>query len=578
MKLQEMQVGSKCVLLPPSHFTLTTPSSYQLQGKDAGGPHKSAASRNVSLPRAERIEASTTTGCRGDAASSVVTTQSYREPVIAGRAARTQKAHLHVNVACSASDACAAGTQPGFERLSLHPGRYGTQENGDKLSDWLPKTRSEARQRQMQSRSVSSHHQHNWKNSSSPLPSVAAGDGSRSGRGSTIVSTTNTQVEGERGSETSNAVPDNIEEVIARSVAARCQKIDKSLEFYGDLRRKWRGGSPPPSTATLTTTATTGTSEEASSSLRRAENANGGNADACANHFSNQTAPTSTSTQRQRGGEAVSKPFSVTKRPVRGDYHLQKASRGAATAERLRPRGRTQEERDSVYVSAEVSQKHTLNDLSSRPPAHNRGTSGRGVQSTLHPSTPRNTTPENQRSEVKHTDISACATSVVIQPIPSAISTQEASLCVQPQHQTPNSTQIHPTPKTWFGNTARPTTRQVAEEEEEEDEFNDFDSVQQDSESESVEPLSGTFGKPVLTGATPLSPPSVSESPGVGLGEATWSTCGVECEAVGERKAFTRTRNDTDLARVLQAEEESRAGTTLTRKCLAFVVCVMYAV
>jgi hypothetical protein len=102
---------------------------------------------------------------------------------------------------------------------------------------------------------------------------------------------------------------------------------------------------------------------------------------------------------------------------------------------------------------------------------------------------------------------------------------------------------------------------------EKEEEFNDFDSIQQDSDPESVEPLTGKFGEPILTGAQPiLSPASPTRSTEFAAAPEPTTLRPSSCESDGvvRQKSVTATRSDTVLARVLQAEEESRAGVSLS--------------
>jgi hypothetical protein len=402
----------------------------------------------------------------------------------------------------------------------------------------------------------------------------------------------------------------NVEESFARSLA-QCHKIDKSLEFYADIRKKWREGpSSPPNVA------------QNSSSSSEAVGVEGAPpTGACAKVASRLVTPTISVKERPfRGGDSGT---GASREPIRAGAYPQGTPTVSSVREAAGDGEKTRRERQSNVVGQRKPSRTPLNDLSSLPPRREwRTTATREQPSVLSPvaGTAReresgnalrirgpHTTAEKPTGEEKR------VTKVPV-PVPNThLQSSSPFVPVQPKREAPKSREDQVT--TFPVVHANPP---LVKDKEKQEEFNDFDSIQQqDSDSKLVEPLSGAFGKPVLTGARPLLPPlppspspeisreadreplprvpSVEFAAGRSLPTSQQSSCESDCvvrkkpvspsvELVSEhslpasqesscdsdcavrRKPQTTTHNDTVIARVLQAEEESRAGVALNRE------------
>jgi hypothetical protein len=384
---------------------------------------------------------------------------------------------------------------------------------------------------------------------------------------------------------------DNVEESLARSLA-QCQKIDKSLEFYADIREKWRDGqheTPQISPGTC-------------SAGRLAHSS------ACAKGI-NQTTPTAPTQAKQRPKESTSK------LPLRGESDPHKASQpfkaavrgGTPSLVRVdvggRPQGRHAPRKHKHLGTTE---KPPLNDLNSlQPDRKKKPAAVNPFPSQVQKGEPRNASGavevtktakavanaprvvgKDWKVEVDETEKGVAKVSSPArtrQPVRTTTHQQASSVPSKPctQHKEPSaftqatcalpakdSTETKPSVgvrgekgQTEVCDSVQLNSTSEPIQDKEEEEFNDFDSVQSDSDSESIELLSGTFGKPVLTGAQPIIPLPHPVKSTLAVGHNYTSQ--VSSEEVVRKKKFTSTRNDTEIARVLQAEEESRAGVSL---------------
>ena len=321
----------------------------------------------------------------------------------------------------------------------------------------------------------------------------------------------------------------NVEESLARSLA-RCQKIDKSLEFYADLRKRWR---EPGDDSGRHHTATSNHNSSQTESSR-------GHAHACAE----STTTPGTTPHSARGKRAYGKSLSASG-GVTGEDCSQR--RSSETSDPVKRPSKGGGKRTSSVQR--VGYAPVLNDLSNLYPERRKKRSEGNSSSpalSQSPSAERDsgkaTPTEPAEAEKEAEKVSSEKTPSVPADISGSTVASSVTSATPPVTLPP----LSPEP-------AVPPTKEEVEKEEEEEEFNDFDSVQQDSDSE---PLSGTFGKPVLTGARPIASPEL-----VAAGDERSESEGAVCE-----KKFSHTHSDTVLARILQAEEESRAGVSLERK------------
>ena len=528
-------------LLPPSHFTLAPPASFQKSAPRVDEPRS-----DVGLTTLTTTENSRNWHARIEKAAGVSTHASGRQvertvtTPVPKQSARGRRQRV-VN-------ACAEATEE-LRRFSLRS-RDASDGDGED-GNWLPSQRREANLRQRNETSTASHRQSQQtpNRSSSPLAlRSAASKCWKVGFSGKRYDTSHAQVEAER------STGDNVEEALARTLA-RCQKIDKSLEFYTDIRKKWEEGSHA-----LTPTHTT----NRSTSRSRTEGKT--HAHACANL--NQATPTQSIRVAaveggSRGKQVAPKQPSVATRPVRGAYYHQKLSSNSGG--KSRSLARHLPSRDSSDPT-----KPVLNDLSSVQT--NRKEASGHIQSLtqnlhrLESGAPLNRAPKSTASKTK---VERPPADVVTVAQPVARQTDTTPLEKPSQWSTASKSKANYSKNDTTS--AAPSEKPESKGQEEEEEFNDFDSVAQDSDSEYIEPLSGTFGKPVLTGARPLTASSpCTQRPAEVLllaGHEYTAQNSLESESVVRRKpVLTTTRSDTEIARVLQAEEESRAGTTLKRE------------
>ena len=412
---------------------------------------------------------------------------------------------------------------------------------------------------------------------------------------------------------------DNTETVLARSLA-KCHKIDKSLEFYAGIREKWRDrgqhisalqavqSSPQkevvsPDVPVQRKGALHGQKSQISQAVGHRDHKQNGLSEfestgAIANGI--RATPT-TSTARAKNkdvrealvvrdtgrgraqgetfaaGEKTFKSQGVTREAVREMRNVKKAS---TTAERVAVREYTRREPIPSGLQLGTTAGRVagqplnyLDSLSPEPrkkvvsvPAPTRANKSPSVgKSVKTPQTVR-ITPKvpiatNKVAKVSISGTGTANTTLPAKPVtsnPLKKKGESERVPQRPERFSQIKLEIaedravvpHSEPQAGRG------------EEKEEEEFNDFDSVPSDNETESIEPLIGTFGKPVLTGALPIHPPPSPLTKGHTSHEAD------ESEAVREKPhtKSAETRNDTAIARVLQAEEESRAGVSLKRE------------
>ena len=415
---------------------------------------------------------------------------------------------------------------------------------------------------------------------------------------------------------------DNTEAALARSLA-KCHKIDKSLEFYAGIREKWRDRGQQISALQAVQSSPqkevvspdvpvqrkgtlhgqkSQSSHDAKALGRRDRKQNAlsefESTSAIANGI--RATPTiataraknkdvrealavrDTGRGRAQGetfaaGGKTSKSQGVTREAVRETRNVKKAS---TTAERVAAREYTRREpfpsRLQLGTTAGRVAGQPLNDLDSLSPeprkkvvsvpAPTRANKSRSVDKSVKTSQTVRITPKvpiatNKVAKGSISGTGTANTTLPTKPVTSPPLKKKGESERVPQRPDRFS-QIKleiAEDRTVVPHSEPQTGRS---EEEEEEEFNDFDSVPSDNETESIEPLIGTFGKPVLTGALPIHPPPSPLTKGHTSHEAN------ESEAVRE-KSHTKsaeTRNDTAIARVLQAEEESRAGVSLKRE------------
>jgi hypothetical protein len=371
---------------------------------------------------------------------------------------------------------------------------------------------------------------------------------------------------------------DNTEEALARKLAM-CQKIDKSLQFYADVRKKWSDGlsssnplQPPSTVAQNSSTHSTRNKTRSSGDPPRTN--------ACAMSARNQAPPTQSAAtlvvekDRVRARENAPRSHRVQKELSKGTVHHSQRTCDTSGGRKSREDGRK-----PTQNQAKPS-RPALNDLSSLPSSR---TWTQTVTSTgkKHPTltltlvqpkqgcASRETQSENVIRVLdsdKAVEVTSGPKNKVQTPQKVVPVLESGPVGLESDNKDTLTKLSTLSSSVTFPASAVKETRR----DEEKEEFNDFDCIQQDSDPESVEPLTGKFGEPILTGARPiLSPPSPRRSTELAdaLPKPTTSRQS-SCESDGavRQKTVAATRNDTVLARVLQAEEESRAGVSLTRK------------
>ena len=473
---------------------------------------------------------------------------------------------------------------------------------------------------------------------------------------------------------------DNAEEELARKLAM-CQKIDKSLQFYADVRKKWSDG-PDSSSSTSQTPPSTATSTQNSSTHTREEKAGAPpHTDACAVIPRNLAPPTAQKVaeqkERVRARESAPRSHRVLKDlSKRAANHSQRTSDTSGY-------WKTREDGRKPTCGREISDRQVkhgsrppLNDLSRLPPSRTwsqtiTGTSKKNPTLTLRlvqrkqggpgggnecarnalrtlgsnsvevPSGPQEKVPIPQKVEPHHKVDSVQESTSPVVPTNLADKKKDTLTKVPVTSSPTNSAVAKESEDSAIVKGDKQTavtkggkeTAVAKEDEEREEDFNDFDSVQEDSDCESVEPLTGgAFGEPFLTGAQSVLPPSspaistelaaaghnpttpeqtsaTSES-GVretlGHKQTTLHQSSPEFESLAQEnltvdpkqitlqrsspgsdsgvkekpvplpssdtvcdrgvRAEKQVSNDTVLARVLQAEEDSRASVLVTRK------------
>ena len=500
-------------LLTPSHFTLVPPSSFSSRSHDARGiVRPDGTSQAVS----SRMDVEMTRDTRSSKVSA-------KKPVPA-----TERSLESERGSC-------------VHRLL--PTARSREEEERMLSAWLPGKPSKA------AACASSHKkvQPSLKNSRQSAATFAKkSDSKEETRRPASSKQVSKQVVQEDRSGT--RIDDNTEELLARSLA-QCHKIDKSLEFYAEFREKWR---------------------EKPSRDRETKKS------ACANI---QTAPTHpdrasgrrAEVERVLAGKKASKQVGgASKKSIREGFDTQKASELVTTTKRSRRRVSNQPPVKST-VRTEKASRQPLNDLNSLPPRPKKEVSSLNTSiCRVHNPEPRDAPqvarePSNQSTSPAEHILKSPETVLTAETTQQTVSTptQPKTACAGglEKTQVENTTSTQEEEFNDFDSVEDTTSTQG-------EEFNDFDSVLQDSDSESVEPLRGTFGKPVLTGAQRVNPPLPSSEELPKPGETGIPETELEPELVCRKKTFTGTRNDTEIARVLQAEEESRAGVSLNRKSL----------
>ena len=561
-------------LLPPSHFsTLAPPSTFQPRPPSVavavkcepesppasiGMTYSSHAARKTEDVSATTSSQSAVDSATGSSGRRSAETRSFvaLPPPLATSSDTIQ--HQLTGVG-----ACASPQK--LEAFSHRPRLKGrSRGEGDSLQNWLPPNTNHSK-----NEAARYHH-----------------DAAFRRRNRETGSTTEREKATVRSSERRSTAPvdhgfrENAEEALARKLAM-CQKIDKSLQFYADVRKKWSEGpsttsSQPSSTETRNSFTNTQSSVDAKSRQH---------SDACAKVARNQVTPTATSTAEKDGRlvkrEGAPRSDRVQKELSKAAvYHSQRTSdTSGGQKTRVDRRKPTQSRELADRRTKPPSSRSTLNDLSRLPSSRTwtktvTSTSKPPLTLTLRlpqqPSAPAHTDPRNALSspnkatEVTSSPIEKAQSPQTVVPVtdlllPVPIKPQKDS-CTEPE--TPSLTAISATTTTTA--TSSPSVQQS---EKVSEEFNDFDSVQQESDSESVEPLTGTFGEPILTGAQPiLSPLSPLKSTELPAAVKSATSRQSSCEEEVRRKQLTTTHNDTVIARVLQAEEESRAGISLTRK------------
>lgn len=572
---------SRVELLPPSHFMRPPPSSFQPQQKNL-----TTKLVNVHMPKCTADDSRTSVPAAPSAALSPFAGESSSVPQSEGIASSNASVSLqpslhpsstrtqtvtkaYVKPATRRADDSAA-TETRHRRNETfstackeYQGREcplqcsehsSGREHGKILDDWLPRKHSGA----VGSRQSAANYQQNWR-TQHRFPA-------RDTTGKVDCITTSNAHETKDYENASVKLEENAEEVLARSLA-RCQKIDKSLEFYADIRKRWSGPSGDQSRHKTTSNAS---QPAAATSSRATPHAKiGAHA---------QKARQSRLGLRTDRGERKTKnykPPSVFKDGVKSDFYQKRGSENSDTVKRLGERERSRV--DSQQTVRKAYGPH-LNDLNSLYPERRKKESGYKSPSS---------------SVALNSSVSASKESVPVNATPTISAETESKVSGErptappsrPLHTktNPHATKLSitlPSQPVQSEQHQQYTEQSELKESEQvrvketEEEFNDFDSVQPDSDSEPVELLSGTFGKPVLTGARPITSPEV-----VATRDSSQPVIGV-C-----KKELTSTHNDTVLARVLQAEEESRAGVCLQRKlplnirtCICTIQCRDYDV
>ena len=495
------------------------------------------------------------------------------------------------------------------QHLSL-PNARSREEEERMLAAWLPKKEKKANKYHPTPTSHSNPDGRITRHRQQPQPSPVA----RSETAEKSYRPRQVQVEADMELE------DNTEAVLARSLA-KCHKIDKSLEFYAGIREKWRDrgqqisalqavqSSPQkevvsPDVPVQRKGTLCGQKSQISHDAKalgcrdRKQNAlsefestgaiaNGIRATSTTTHARAKNKDVrealvvrDTGRGRAQGetfaaGEKTSKSQGVTREAVREMRNVKKAS---TTAERVAAREYTRRELFpsglQLGTTAGSVTGQPLNDLDSLSPdprkkavsvpAPTRVNKSPSVGKSLKTPQTVRITPKvpiatNKVAKVSISGTGTANTTLPAKPVtsnPLKKKGESERVPQRPERFSQIKLEIaedvpHSEPQTGRG-----------EEEEVEEEFNDFDSVPSDNEAESIEPLIGTFGKPVLTGALPIHPPPSPLTKGHTSHEAN------ESEAVREKPhtKSAETRNDTAIARVLQAEEESRAGVSLKRE------------
>ena len=363
---------------------------------------------------------------------------------------------------------------------------------------------------------------------------------------------------------------DNTEEIVARSLA-RCQKIDKSLEFYAPLRKKWSDSSSASTSPTLQQN-NSSTSSPSGTDEKKIGFAAGNNNSAAPPTIANCTASTAAPKKQQNPVE----------REVSRPLHHRSTTSNSSTTPKLNGEPDKPCERQTPNYNSSVAKPPTriaLNDLSSVPQGHvwsSKPRNGGSVGQQQRPPTLTLVCPPREQVVVPAQETGSGNALRVPTPIDTSSWANERVITRQTVY---SLTHINCPPLPGLSESERdellPSLNPPQfdqEREEDEEDINDFDSVQQDSDTESVDPLTGAFAEAVLTGSyTPLSPLSTiasTEQLGVDTRPvlSTQSSSGSDGVVREKTPPVSTTRNDTLLARVLQAEEESRAGVSLTRK------------
>lgn len=563
-------------LLAPSHFTLLPPASFSRADAENIYTHGRVKPVSIAPARAETTiqsagdrEPSRSAAwqsderLRADRAEHVPPepkrTEQYRETDDCGVRVATRRCQS-VRGVTAAKTVVVAGASAEDLRLSL-PNARSREDEERMLSAWLP--RSDV-----------------GKNPPATSPSTAACPSSASQKAHSSSLRAREYVKPDSKTEShspryeqgqvEDECEDNTVEALARSLA-RCQKIDKSLKYYAGFREKWRE-KPHESTSEA------GPGKEVT--LSETRHARARENSACAK---NQATPAEARSSQKRflAEEKSSEQHSLLREPIRGVLDSKKAFGAPTTALRSGTIESSPERHlpsQQRLSRAGKASRQPLNDLNSLPHDTKRKTDAVAVPtlvhtpvsvSLLHGNAPRVATNTAKRLRPKEVEKVRSPSANAVLPI----TTTQQAISVPLKQRTLRASspalqlERYSQDKLELAEDSSVTKPLEGDDEEE---FNDFDSVLQDSNSELVEPQSGTFGKPVLTGARPVNTPPSPVKVAKGTPKQKYlSQTSSEPEVV-QKEAFTSTCNDTEIARILQAEEESKAGVSLQRKLFTF--------
>ena len=648
-------------LLPPSHFALPTPVKFQQQQQPRGAPTRGPPPLRprTLLPGARhaeetRIHDSSSSFVGRSPASSSSSGPWTREDNSSPLSGHLQPSDVHhvADLPPAAADQL-YGESPSLHETTSTPLQYGyyTARRGEEDEEEPEWPLKEAGARGIYHQRDSEYHTHapTHNRSSARYPT---GPGTVKSY-STACREVLWPVE----------PMDNTEEMVARSLA-RCQKIDKSLEFYKELREKWESPPTSPSFSQSVLPSRPTQSYNPPDTLGLSTKAVSGecasNTAACGSH---PAPPSINPAIASAVGHALTPQTEPCKAPA-GRTRSYSAS-GVPKIREERKKYRENQPLGNEIVSGKETRRSALNDLGIVPPGRKwtrLTTSSSSARQTpvitfAGPPSERTITPSVETSLGNELHMRALAPATAersslpdisprsqLRSEPAKQKRNVFSTPTSPQwrvSQTPStavcgrekddfndfdsdSESFEPTgysalalstsPSQEASNTLSAFPSREKEEEsefnnfdsvheisdsestqqnvlslptslsqeiskvlsaahsrEKEEDFNDFDTVQENSDSESAEPLSEVFRESVLTGAqtlvSPITPTDISGQLELAV-TSLQSTCELDCAVREKPLPISTTRNDTVLARVLQAEEESRAGAFLTRKCM----------